>query len=441
MNIKGMALIAAALSLAIAGCSKQAPAENTAATTPAKVTTNPVEISLWTGYPELDPWFKIMTESYQKEHPNVKVNISSFPLKDFEKKISTAIPSNSAADIISVNPSLALRYVQTNMIQKAPDDLSAFVKSGIFPEVVVKDAVFNNAVYGIPHMMANAALFYNKKMFAEAGLTEPPKTMDQLVEYAKKLTKYDAAGKVERSGLSLRLTGGGSGVAEKFWVMQLQNGGTFLKEVSPGKYKPDYNNESGLKTFQMYVDMVHKYKTDDPVIKHDAEAFEMEKTAMLVRESWVIGDIKQKAPNLDYGTATLPAANIVVEKDFYVTNSAKGDKATAAWDFIRFLMEQDNHKQQLTMTGWHPVRDDLKLDDVFKETPQLISFFAKYNHLEVYPSIPEHDELQTKFADRLANKGFTDPSLVGNVDKMKAILAEAEKETIEILKKAGHLAE
>lgn len=425
------------LVMAATGCANQ----NESATSSSAGSNKPVEISLWTGYPELDPWFKIMTDEYKKQNPNITVNVSSFPLKEFEKKVSAAVPSNSAADIISINPSIALRYIQTNMIQKAPDDLSKMVNSGIFPKVVVNDAMYNGAVYGVPHMMANAALFYNKKMFAEAGLTEPPKTMDQLVEYAQKLTKRDASGKVERSGFSLRLSGGGSGVAEKFWVMLLQNGGSILKEVSPGKYKADYNNDAGLKTLQMYVDMVHKYKTDDPVIKHDAEAFEMEKTAMFSRESWVIGDIKQKAPNLDYGTAVLPIANMLVEKDFYVTNSAKGNKEAAAWDFIRFLMKPENHKQQTVLTGWHPVREDLNLDDLYKESPQLKSFFAKYNKLEVYPSIPEYDEIQTKLADRLANKGFTDPSFVDNPEKMKAFIEEAAKETNDILKKAGHLAE
>lgn len=440
MKIKRISVVATilllVLSLALAGCSTKKESANT-----GKVTDKPVEVSLWSGYPELDPWLNKMATEYKTAHPNITITISSYPLRDFEKKVATAVPSNSAADIISINPSIALRYVQSNFIQKAPDEVAKVVNSTTFPKVVVDDATYNGAIYGVPHMMSNAALFYNKKMFTEAGLTDPPKTMDQLMEYAQKLTKKDAAGKIERSGLSLRLSGGGAGVAEKFWVLQLQNGGGLLKEVSPGKYKANFDSESGLKTLQMYVDMIHKAKTDEPTIKHDAEAFETEKTAMFVRESWVIGDIKKKAASLEYGTSPLPLANMIVEKDFYVTNSAKGDKTAVAWDFIKFVMEPVNHVQQLTMTGWHPIRQDLKLDEIFKETPQFESFFAKYDTLEVYPSIPEFDEIQTKFADRLANKGFVDPAFVDNTDKMKAFLAEAAVETNEILKKAGHLAE
>lgn len=406
-----------------------------------EVTDKPVELNLWSGYPELDPWFNKMADAYNAEHPNVKINISSFPLRDFEKKVATAVPSNSAAEIITINPSIALRYIEGGMIQKAPDDLAKLVQSGIFPEVLVKDASYKDAVYGIPHMLANSAIFYNTKMFKEAGLTAPPKTMDEIIDYAQKLTKRDASGKVTTSGLSLRLSGGGSGVAEKFWIFAMQNGASILKEVSPGKYTANYNNEGGLKTLQMYVDMVHKLKTDDPAIKHDAEAFELENTAMFVRETWVIGDIQKKAPNLEYATAPMPAANLLVEKDFYVTNTAKDEKSAAAWDFVSFLMQPENHIQQLEMSGWHPGRNDLQTDELFKKTPQFESFFADYDHYEVYPMLPEFDEIATKFADRLATKGYVDASFVGNTDKMKSFLDEAAKETNSILKNNGHLAE
>jgi multiple sugar transport system substrate-binding protein len=143
--------------------------------------------------------------------------------------------------------------------------------------------------------------------------------MDQLMEYAKKLTKYDASGKIIRSGLSLRLVGGGSGLAEKFWILMMENGGSIVQEVSPEKYKAGYDNEAGLKTLQMYVDMLYKYKTCDFDIKADAEGFEMEKTAMFARETWVIADIKAKAPQLEYFTAPMPGdANIGNAYDFFV---------------------------------------------------------------------------------------------------------------------------
>lgn len=441
-HVKAIASSIMVLSVVLAGCSGTGSGGGSAdqgkAAQDPKKNDKPIELTIWGGYPELDPWYKKMADDYKKEHPNVTINISSFPLRDFEKKIAAALPSNSAADILSVNPNIALRYVQGNMMKKAPDDLAKLVNSGVYPELIANRAQEKNTVYGIPHQLGKGVIYYNTKMLKEANLSGPPTTVEQFTEYAQKLAKKDGSG-LQRAGMSLRLSGGGSGVAEKFWTLMAQSGGSVVKEMSPGKYKANYDNEAGLKTLQMYVDMVHKYKTDDPKIKHDAEAFELEQAAFFVRESWVIGDIKNKAPKLEYDTAPLPKANVVGISNFYVSNAAK-DKEQAAWDFVRFMMKPDNHKQMVTMTGWLPAREDLQMDDFFKEAPQYKAFFTK-QELDTYPTIPEFDEILTKFADRLANKGFTDPSFVDNPDKMKAFLAEAAKETNDILKKAGHLAE
>lgn len=420
----------------LAGCSSS---EKTADSSGAN-STDPVELNLWGGHPEIEPWYKKMAEEYKKEKPNVNVTISSFPLRDYEKKIAAALPSQSAAEIVTINPVVALRYIEGDMIHKAPEDLAKLVNTeSSFPKIISETANYKGSVYGIPLHISKAVLFYNKKMFEEAGISGPPTTMDQYLEYAQKTAKKDASGKLVRAGQSLRLSGGGSGVAEKFWVLLMQNGGSVVKKIGDGQYKANYDNDAGLKTVQMYVDMVHKYKTDDPTLKHDAEAFEMEASAFFSRESWVVGDIQKKAPNLQYDTAPMPKATLVVPFNFHVSKSAEGNVAAASWDFIRFMMKPENQVELMRMTGWQPAREDLNLESLFKEVPQYKSFFEK-RELETYPALPEFDEIMTKFADRLANKAFTDASLVDNPDKIKALLAEAAKETNDILKQNGHLA-
>jgi len=438
-----------ALLMGLAGCGSQAnnttPATKTGtqpSTQPSVKSNEPVKLTLWTGYPELDTWINKMAVEYNAANPNVSIEVSSFPLRDFEKKVTTSLPSQSCADIISMDPNIAMRFAKENMLVKAPDDLSKFVTGGAYDPAVAAVGQLEGIVYGIPHMYGTAALYCNAKMFKDAGLVGAPKTMDQLVEYAKKLTKYDTSGKITRSGLSLRLVGGGSGLAEKFWILMMENGGSIVQEVSPEKYKAGYDNEAGLKTLQMYVDMIYKYKTDDFDIKSDAEGFETEKTAMFARETWVIADIKTKAPQLDYFTAPMPgSANIGNAYDFFVTNSKDENKTKAAWDFIRFMLKPENHKQMTSMSGWQAGRLDLDMKDFFVKNPQYEAFFSKYKTINVIPMIDEFDEIETKLAGSLADKGFKNPGFVDNPTKMKAFLAECAVETNSILKENGHLAE
>ena len=78
-------------------------------------------------------------------------------------------------------------------------------------------------------------MFYNTEMFKEAGLTRPPRSMEEYTEYASKLTRRDSSGKPTVSGWSLRLSGGGQGIAEKFWINLFQYGGTLLEPDGNGK--------------------------------------------------------------------------------------------------------------------------------------------------------------------------------------------------------------
>ncbi|TJY40738.1 extracellular solute-binding protein [Cohnella pontilimi] len=398
-----------------------------------------VKLSFWTGYSELDPWVKKAAEDFKKTNPNVTIEVTSYPLRDFEKKLAASLPSKSAADIVTMNHSLSYRYIDANLLQQAPDNVGQFAHSGAFPDLYVKNLGPDGKTYGLPVFKNANAIFYNKDMFNEAGLTEPPKSIDQFLEYAQKLAKSDASGNLVRSGQSLRISGGGSGVTEKFWILLAQRGGSIIKEVSPGKYKANYNTEEGYQTLKMYVDMLFKYHTDDAKIKHDTEAFQTGATAFFLRESNVVIDTAAKAPNLNYGTAPL-AANVEQQDNFYVTTADK-DKQEMAWKFLQFLMEPESQKNLMTMTGWLPVRKDLDLKDVFVKYPQFEAFFPAHQDAQMYPSLPEYDEIQTKLADRLMTKGYTDASFVDNPQKIKDFLDECAKETNEILKKSGDLAE
>ena len=73
-----------------------------------------------------------------------------------------------------------------------------------------------------------------------------------------------------------------------------------------------------------------------------------------------------------------------------------------------------------------------------KAHPQFAAFTFKDPNYKLFvtPAIAPFDELETKLADRLS-KAFLDSSLLDNEAKMKQMLADAAKETDDILKKAN----
>ena len=74
-------------------------------------------------------------------------------------------------------------------------------------------------------------MFWNKTYFQEAGLSGPPATFPELIEDAKKLVKFDSQGRMTRSGISLRLSGQGSGIGEKFRYVLEAAGGSLIDKT------------------------------------------------------------------------------------------------------------------------------------------------------------------------------------------------------------------
>lgn len=402
----------------------------------------PIEISLWGGFPEIEPVYRQVADAYKEKHPNVTIKILTSSVREFEQKLSATIPADTAACILEVSPYPMQKFLAAGLIPPVPANVVEFMTApGRFPEALVSNNLGEDGnYYGLNFFQGRHALYWNKDKFEAAGLAGPPATMEELVAYAQQLAEYDGD-TLTSSGVSLRLSGGGSGVGEKFWMYLYPNGGSIIEKTPSGKWHNGYNNEAGRKTVQMYLDLIWEYNADNHVIKHDAEAFELEQTAMFVRESWVIGDAAKKAPDLNFDTAPMPKGerwgDLATGVSHYVTRSCK--HPDVAWDFLLFVNSEENLQTLLKETGWLPQRLDIDLSPIMDETPQYRSFLFSDPDYQIYTylMLPEFDEILTKFAERLVN-AFLDKSLVDNPDGIATLLKEAAAETDAILKRNGH---
>lgn len=404
----------------------------------------PVTLSIWTGFPELEPFYKAIAEDYKKTHPNVSVEVLSASLREMEQKLSAAVPTSSGPDIYDIGPNIIVKFVEGKLVDPNPPEVEQLVKAGAYNKATVDYLTYGGKTYGIPLFDGSlASLYYNKTMFKEAGLdpNKPPATMDEMMEYAKKLVKYDASSNIVRSGMSLRLSGQGSGIAEKFWFMLHNMGGEPVVPTKDGtKYHNGYNNDAGRKALKYYIDAVYKYHVDDQKVKHDGDAFATAATAMLLRESWVIGTISSTNPTLDYGVAPMPKDlkwdTLFQPWGVYVNKTAK-DQATA-WDFVKFMTNKDNSLRITKMTGWISPRKDVDWTGLTKEIPQYEAFVNPPKELGfyAYPLFGAFDEILSKMADRLV-KAYLDKSLLDNPDGLAKTIKDMADETDSILKQNG----
>jgi len=399
-------------------------------------------ITVWSGYPEMAPFYEHVADGLKASHPDLHVKVEAIDLREHEKRIALALTSDQAgATIIELSGSTAHRYLENDLLPAAPNDVSTFVNDPKnFDAFFANDASKDKIVYAVPLFRGQGSLYYNTEMFAKAGLTGPPKTMEEYNDYAKKLTQRDASGKPTVSGWSMRLSGGGQGIAEKFWTILFQYGGSVLEPAANGKWKANFANEAGRKTLKQYLDNVYISKNVTVDMPADAEAFERGQTAMFMRESWVIGDIASKAPTLKYATAPLPIGSIALPTNLYVKGNGKDAKA--AWDFAMATNSPENLVWLLDKVGWLPNRSGVDYSAVTKGQPAFAAFvdYPKGYKFFTLPSIGPIDEVLTRLAAQLT-AAYGNPAIAGNDAAIDAVLKTAADETNNILRRESLLAE
>lgn len=401
-----------------------------------------VTLSVWTGYPELVPWYQAVGEAYTKAK-GTKVTVFSTTLREHEQKLSTALPTGTGPDMFDVGLILSVSFIEAGLVKVNPAPVDAQLRSSAYKDTSARQFTIEGKTYGLPLLFSTPAMFWNKAMFQEAGIAGPPDTYPQLMEYAKKLTRIDATGKMTRSGLSLRLSGQGSGIAEKFRFVLEPAGGSLIVGNGKGKYHQGYDNDAGRAALKFYIDAVQVERVDDPKVQHDADAFVAGNTAMLMREAWVIGEIKNKAPTLDYGVSPIPAwmpggvrKTLLQHNGLYV--SGKSRNAPAANDFLLFLTTKENSVRLTQTSGWVAARSDVDWAPLLKEIPQYEAFVSPPKEIQFFlePVLSSWNEIETKLADQLPG-AYVDASLKDNPQKVAETVKKWAAQTDALLKEAG----
>lgn len=289
---------------------------------------------------------------------------------------------------------------------------------------------YGGKTLALPMTTNNLALFYNKDLFKAAGLDpdRPPKTWDELVSYAKQLTKKD--GSVYGFEMYSQVDTSGEGLTWNLQPYLWQAGADFLTDDYT---KPGFNNAQGKKALQFVVDLFQKHKVAGLARK---DSFGRGQAAMVVNGPWMVG-IWKDSVSFDFGTAPIPypewgkpATNMGGEQIFVFKGDPKREKA--AVDFLLWLTDTKNMVEWAKMTGALPVRASVAKDPGYRKwlqdsEPRLLVFVDQQRYAHARPPIPQYADLSLAFA-REMEKAYYGRSSV------EEALAAAEKDFVEILK-------
>ncbi|MEV6050812.1 sugar ABC transporter substrate-binding protein [Streptomyces sp. NPDC052107] len=375
--------------------------------------------------PELD--------KFQKQ-TGIKVKLEVVPWSDLLNRILTATTSGQGPDVLNIGNTWSASLQATGAL--LPWDTKNFAKIG-GKDRFVDSALGSTGAAGkdpaaVPLYSMAYALYYNKKIFADAGISKPPATWDELVADGKK---------IQAKGKSV-LGAEGSSLAENIhhvFVFAKQHGADFF--TADGK--PDFTNPKVVEAVKSYVDLMAK---DKVIPAGDAEYaqnqsvsdFAKGKQAMLLWQS-AAANLKSQGMSEDaYGIAPVPVISGTPGTGTQVNSMVAGinlavfkntHNLDGAAQFVKFMTSDEEQKVLNTAYSSIPPVKSAQGDAAFSAPATAVLKNTLATSAAALPQVASESQFETAvgtavkdlFADAAAGRAVT-------TDSVKAALQKAQQQ-------------
>ncbi|MET9622407.1 extracellular solute-binding protein [Streptomyces sp. NPDC006464] len=371
--------------------------------------------------PELDRFEK---------QTGIKVKLEVVPWADLLNRILTAATSGQGPDVLNIGNTWSASLQSTGAL--LPWDAKNFEAIG-GKDRFVESALGSTGVQAqdpaaVPLYSMAYALYYNKKMFKDAGIEKPPATWDELIATGQKLTKDGkAAIGVEGANLSNNI--------HQVFVLGKQHGADFF--TADGK--ADFTSDSAVAAVKQYVDLMATHKIVAPGNAEYAQNqslsdFAKDRTAMVL---WQTASATFKAQGMnddEWGVAPAPVPSgepgagkqtnsMVAGINLAVFKNSKN--LDGAMKFVKFMTSDEEQKTLNKAYGSIPPVKTAQQDPAFSDPALAVLRDTLATSASALPQVPEESQFETVvgtavkelFADAAAGRAVTTESVKAKLEK------------------------
>ncbi len=387
----------------------------------------PTKIAVWHGFEDTEgDAFKALVDQYNKEHPDVQVS-ELYSKNDLVlQKVLTAVRGGSAPDVAYMFGSWSPNIAQIPQVVDMKEAASA-------PEWKWDDfytserdaATVGDKIVGVPALVDNLAIVYNKKLFADAGIAPPSPTWtwDDFRAAAAKLTD-SAKGQYG----TLIPADGSEDTVWHYLPLLWEAGGDIL---SPDNEHAVFNSEAGVKALTTLQQMAVTDKSLylDTTNDNGPKLMNSGKIGMLITGPWDLGSLS----DIEYDVQILPtfpgsagAHQTISGPDNWVVFDNGDKRKQAATDFVEWLTAADQVKSFSLATGDLPTRvsvgqDQSFVDQLNEKQPGAAAFVANLaNVKKVRPTVEQYPDISEALGQAIVSV------LLGNEQPAAALNAAAQ---------------
>lgn len=273
--------------------------------------TEKVEIEFWGWWSSeaRKPHIEHMVNGFNESQDKITVKYVDIPWGDIFTKNIAQIAAGNPADVMAGNFGDVSYRASQDQLTALDEYMGDFTMDKFFDNYAENCYGEDGKLYAVPLVADTRFIYYNKALFAEAGVSEEngnmPKTWDELQELAFKLDKKNADGTIDVMGYHPTLGNGGNDA----WVVNANNGDLWYDEEA-GKVLIDTDlNKKAMEYIMSYTDHYTNRVVDDYKAAFSsgmADPFCSGKLAMVSNTNAYRAAIKQNAPDLEYGVMMMP---------------------------------------------------------------------------------------------------------------------------------------
>ena len=374
-----------------------------------------------------------LIENFEKANPDITVKQTTFPYADYQTRVIAAKMTGQGPDVMQLFYGWLDKFIAGGILQPLPADTFPHdkIESEFFP--IVSAMKRGDDYYGLPTAVRSLALFYNKKLFTEAGLdpANPPRTLDEYVAAAEKTRKRDGAGNLIVAGTTLDM----GGQDHQWWreVLIRQFGG---EPYTDNDRKVAYDSDAGRKALKFYTDLQLEKKVGQTGFMDEGQAaFRAGMAAMTIDGTFRLGAFRG-IEGFEWGVTELPANADGVRSNYasYFANgiSAKteGEKLEASKKFLAYITSPEAMDVWLKSVGELPARRSAALTDANLADPIYGPFLKglEYAHTTLFVDEQAQRQNAIDMVNRVLLQGQSvDESLAQAAKAEQAIIDAAAK--------------
>ncbi|MFH8562495.1 ABC transporter substrate-binding protein [Streptomyces sp. NPDC017988] len=378
--------------------------------------------------PELDKFEK---------RTGIEVKLEVIPWGDLLNRILTATTSGQGPDVLNIGNTWSASLQSSGAL--LPWDAKNFKAIG-GKDRFVESALGSTGVQSkdpaaVPLYSMAYALYYNKKMFADAGIKKPPATWEEMAEVGKKLSRNGKWGLgAEGSNLSNNI--------HQVFVLGKQHGADFFTPDG----KADFTSDGAVAAVKQYVDLMAKDKIIAPgnaeyAKNQSLSDFAKDKTAMVL---WQTASATFKAQGMDddeWGVAPAPVRSgkpgpgratnsMVAGINMAVFKNTKN--IDGAKKFVKFMTSDEEQVILNKAYGSIPPVKAAQQNPAFSTPALVVLRETLATSAAALPQVPEESQFETVvgtavkelFADAAAGRPVTTESVRTKLEKAQQQMPE-----------------